>query len=118
MEKTKTLGERIRELRAAKDISLRELAKKIDVSAAFLSDVELGRRNPSESHLGKIAQVLGVHEDDFKAYDTRAPITELRKLVASDPKFGLAFRRMVDENANPDEIIKFLEERIKKKKSQ
>ena len=46
--KTSGLGQRIRELRGKKDLSLRELAKKLDVSAAFLSDIELGRRYPSE----------------------------------------------------------------------
>lgn len=39
----KTLGQRIRELRETKDLSLREFAKQLgDLSAAFLSDVELG----------------------------------------------------------------------------
>ena len=33
----KTLGERIRELREKQDLSLRELAGKIGVSAAFMS---------------------------------------------------------------------------------
>src|SRR5437588_601706 len=38
---TKTLGERIRELRAEKDLSLREFAKKLGgLSAAFLSEIE------------------------------------------------------------------------------
>lgn len=115
MSKIKTLGERIRELREEKDISLRELAKKIEVSAAFLSDVELGRRNPSQSHLSKMTKVFGIPEDDFKQYDTRPPVAEVRKRVATEPRLGIAFRRMVDE-ASYDEIIKFLEEKNKKTK--
>ena len=47
----KTLGQRIRELREEKDFSLRELAKKSGVTAPFLSDIELGRRYPSEKVL-------------------------------------------------------------------
>ncbi len=55
-----TLGERIRELRAAKDLSLREFAKKLGgMSAAFLSDVELGRLHPSDKVLERMAKVLG-----------------------------------------------------------
>ena len=38
-----TLGQRIRELRDARDISLHELAKQLGCSAAYWSDVELGR---------------------------------------------------------------------------
>ena len=41
----KTLGVRIRELRDQRDLSLREFARRLgDVSAAHLSDIELGRR--------------------------------------------------------------------------
>lgn len=48
----KTLGQRIRELRERDDLSLREFARKLGVSAAFLSDVELGRRHPSIIAIG------------------------------------------------------------------
>ena len=43
----------------SKTFSLRELAGKIGVSAAFMSDVELNRRYPSDKHLREIAQYLG-----------------------------------------------------------
>jgi transcriptional regulator with XRE-family HTH domain len=49
-----SLGQRIHELRDEADLSLRELAKKIGVSAPFLSDIELGRRFPSEEILAKM----------------------------------------------------------------
>ena len=50
-----TFGEKIRQLREGLDLSLREVALKIDVSAAFLSDVELGRRFPSADKLTLLA---------------------------------------------------------------
>lgn len=40
-----TFGKSLRNLREDTDISLREMAKVLGVSAAFLSDCELGRRN-------------------------------------------------------------------------
>lgn len=40
-----TFGKSLRDLREDTDISLREMAKLLGVSAAFLSDCELGRRN-------------------------------------------------------------------------
>jgi transcriptional regulator with XRE-family HTH domain len=116
MAKIISLGERIRELRELKDISLRELAKKIDVSAAFLSDVELGRRNFSEEKFGKIAKALGVSEAELKQYDASPPLNEMRKLVAEDPRFGLAFRRIIDEETDPDELMKFINKISDKKK--
>ena len=51
----KTLGEHIRELREERDLSLRELATKIQVSAAFMSDVELGAG--VGDHLGEPSRI-------------------------------------------------------------
>src|SRR5260370_33454329 len=67
----KTLGQRIRELREAKDLSLREFAKKLGgLSAAFLSDVELGRRHPSDKVLADMARALGTRVDDLRRHVT------------------------------------------------
>lgn len=52
------LGERIREARTRKGLSLREVARKVKISAAFLSDIELGRRAPSEENAKKIILLL------------------------------------------------------------
>lgn len=37
----------LRRLRLAKGISLRDVAKALNFSASYLSDIELGRRRPS-----------------------------------------------------------------------
>ena len=87
----KTLGQKIRELRQEKDISLRELAKKLDVTAAFLSDIELGRRFPSEKVLSAMAMALGTTVEDLRSYDTRPPLEDIKRLASSDPLYGMAF---------------------------
>lgn len=113
----KTLGERIRELREARDLSLRELAKKIgDLSAAFLSDIELGRRHPSEKVLALMARELGTTVADLRGYDTRAPVAELRRLAASDPQFGLALRRAVEKGFSGKELLQVIEGKRTKEK--
>src|SRR5260370_42315585 len=53
-----SLGQRIHELRDKADLSLRGLAKRIGISSPFLSDIELGRRFPSEEILAKLAGAL------------------------------------------------------------
>lgn len=110
----KTLGERIRELREATDLSLRELAGKIEVSAAFMSDVELGRRYPSDKHLAALAKELGTTLGDLNSYDTRPPIQEFRRMATSNPEYGYAFRQMMDQKVTPDELLKFLADRDKR----
>lgn len=41
--------ESLRKVRLHKGFTLRGMAREIGLSAAFLSDVELGRRNPNEA---------------------------------------------------------------------
>ena len=112
----KTFGQRIRELREQKDLSLRELAKKIGVSAAFLSDVELGRRYPSEKVLIGVAQHLDTTQEDLRKYDTRPPVAELKRLAEAEPLYGVAFRKMIDKKISPQDLIDFAEQSSKRKK--
>jgi transcriptional regulator with XRE-family HTH domain len=104
----KPLGERIRELREEQDFSVREFAKKVKISAPFLSDVELGRRHPSEDVLKTIAVALGTRLEDLKKHDSRPPMQELKRIAASNPAMGFALRRVVDEGVSPDELLEFL----------
>lgn len=102
-----TLGEKIRELREQLDLSLRELGKQLnDTSAAFLSDVELGRRFPTDKLLADMARALKTTPAELKKYDTRAPIDALKRLANSDPAFGLALRRVVDQQISADELMR------------
>jgi transcriptional regulator with XRE-family HTH domain len=112
----KPLGERIRELREQRDLSVRELAKKIKISAPFLSDVELGRRHPSDEVLETIASALGTTLEELKKHDARAPVQELRRIAANNPAMGFALRRVVDEDISPDDLLKFLDNRSRNKK--
>jgi transcriptional regulator with XRE-family HTH domain len=112
----KTLGDRIRELRDEHDFSVRDLAKKLAVSAAFLSDVELGRRHPSDEVLGRLASILGTNAEELKKYDSRAPVQELKRMAANDPAMGFALRMVVDEGVSSQDLFDFLKNRAKKKK--
>lgn len=108
----KTLGTRIRELRDAKDLSLRELAKKLDdISAAHLSDIELGRRNPSEELMSKLARVLGVPVEDLQQYDARPPIEDMKKRIRSDPAFGIALRKLMGSDVSTQKIMELAEKK-------
>ena len=106
----KTLGQHIRELRDHKGISLREFARRIGgLSAAFVSDVELGRRHPSDAVLAVMAKELGTTVEKLKAYDTRAPIEELKQLSTADPAFGAVFRKLVGKDVKAEDLLRFLD---------
>jgi transcriptional regulator with XRE-family HTH domain len=112
------LGSKIREFREERDLSLRELAKRLGVSAAFLSDIELGRRYPSEENLKDLARMLGVPLAELKAHDTRPPIEEMKRLSAADPRYAVAFRTMIDRKPSAEELLKFAESLRPSKKKQ
>ncbi|SRR6266446_1944132 len=110
------IGQKIRELRDEHDISLREFAKKLGCSAAFWSDVELGRRYASEQMLKDAARILKVPLDELKQHDTRPPIEEVKRATAENPRYALAFRRFIESKVSPDVLLKIVEEREKSKK--
>ena len=104
----KTFGERIRELREKHDLSVRELAKNVKVSAPFLSDMELGRRHPSEDVLERLALELKTTAGDLKKYDSRPPMQELKRIAANNPAMGFALRKVVDDDVSPQALLNFL----------
>jgi transcriptional regulator with XRE-family HTH domain len=61
----KEIGEKIRELRTHKGITLKELSKKVGVTASLISQVERGIADPSISSLKKISEALGVSISSF-----------------------------------------------------
>jgi transcriptional regulator with XRE-family HTH domain len=56
---------RLRELRQARGLSVRGLAKEAEVSTETVYSVEHGRRQPSVRTLGKIARALDVEAKDL-----------------------------------------------------
>ncbi len=59
------LGQSIRTVREQHGLSLRELARRVDVSPSFISQIELGKANPSVGTLYSIVSVLGTTLDDL-----------------------------------------------------
>lgn len=92
MSNTTSFGGNLRELREKNGISLRVLAKKIGVSAAFLSDIELGRRFPSDDRIEMLAKEIGVTVEDLKKFDFRDEAEEIRQMMFSNPGAGMLFR--------------------------
>jgi transcriptional regulator with XRE-family HTH domain len=92
-----SLGQKLRQMRESAGISLRELAREVNVSAPFLSDVELGRRFPKDETLLLIAKKLGVSLRVLKEHDTRSALADLKRMADGTPTLGFAFREMVGQ---------------------
>ena len=97
-------------------MSLRELAKKLDCSPAFISDIELGRRHPSDKVLVEIARFLKVKVEELRNMDVRPPIDEIKRVTHDDPTFALAFRTVIDKNISARELLEFVRKKEDQKK--
>jgi transcriptional regulator with XRE-family HTH domain len=59
------LGGRLRSARQQRGLSLREVARQLDVSASFVSQIETGKSQPSVATLYAFAQLLKVSIDEL-----------------------------------------------------
>ncbi len=95
------VGERIREERNKRKISLRGLARDIGVSASLISQIETGKCRPSVSTLYAITTALGVSiEDVFSAPDAEPEPSLIAVALSAraDPRFAAA---LAQESAGP-----------------
>lgn len=76
------MGERLREARQARRLSLRVLADRLGVSPSLISQIETGRANPSVSTLYAIAAELDVSLDELLFNDRRQPETAAGAIAA------------------------------------
>lgn len=63
---SKATGKLARDARIKQGISLRKMAGRMGFSSAFLSDLELGRRNWTEEHVQTFNQVLWFNDREPK----------------------------------------------------
>lgn len=111
-----TFGERLRELRKAKNLSQRALAEKVDINFTYLSKVESEKLDfaqyPSEDLIRKLAKALDADVDELLLLAKKIP-PDIRDRVIERPD---AFRKIasLDDEAL-DAVLKDIERKEKKK---
>jgi transcriptional regulator with XRE-family HTH domain len=81
-----TFGEKVRELRLQKKMTLRQLAREVGLSQPFLSDIEHGRRFTNQIHT--LALCLGVAPEVLEELDPR------RKTLSVEERLERIERRL------------------------
>ena len=103
-------GSRLRELRAARGISAKQMAEGLGVSAAYLSALEHGRRGrPNRRFVHQVCQYLGIIWDEAEALQRLADISHPRVTVdtagLSPPATELANRLAEQIGDLPEETV-------------
>lgn len=62
---SKKLGNNLKRIRTEKGLSQVDIARQLDVSRGFVSNIESGKRNPTLSTLTRLAKALGVSTDEL-----------------------------------------------------
>jgi HTH-type transcriptional regulator, competence development regulator len=111
----KTFGKTVREMRVKNTkYSLREVARILDVSASYLSDVENDRRTPpKEETIIKMANLLGVDSNLLLAVAQKMPPEFYDTFIKSDvytrkvPEF---LRRAKEKDITEEQWDKLIKE--------
>ena len=95
------IGERLRELREARNISMRTLATKSGLSANALSMIERNKASPSVSTLYKLADALGVSITSFFGEPQRQQVVFLKAMQRT----RVSFTRGVFEGLGGEQFV-------------
>jgi transcriptional regulator with XRE-family HTH domain len=99
------MGQRLRTAREAAKMSLRELARRVDLSPSFISQVELGRAAPSVGTLYAMTTELGLSLDSLMGTEDPKPIVASE--ASTDMKICL--RRVDAAAASGAEVVALAE---------
>jgi transcriptional regulator with XRE-family HTH domain len=89
----KSFGALVRQEREAKEIGLREMAKKIGVSPTYLSKIERDEfPPPAEDKVRKIAEIIGQDADELLALAGRVA-SDLTDIIRQRPREMADFLR-------------------------
>ncbi len=113
-------GEFIAEKRKSRAITLRGMAERLDISPAYLSDIEKSRRNPPDlTMLEKVAAELNLSQDDkytmfdLAGQDREEISPDLPGYIMDKPFVRVALRKASKKDATDEfwkEIIRKLDE--------
>src|SRR5660397_274362 len=76
---TQALGRTIKVLRTDHGLSRKDLARQVDMSYSYLTEIENGNKPPSNTILGAIANVLDMHLHELSLIHISEP-TRLRRI--------------------------------------
>jgi len=98
------LGERIKLLRLARNLTLKEVGEKAKVSATHLSEIERGKTSPTVGALARIARALGQEPAQLVTDDEAPPVSVVRHAGRRTWTSGFAVLSSLSRAIHPAEL--------------
>lgn len=116
IEEKKTVGEIIAEARKQSGLSLRAVAGRIPISFTYLSEIEKGKRQPSEKVIKALSEQseLSLDFDHMMAHSGRIG-EEAEAYLEKHPAFGKVIRIVAKKKLNDEQLSTLTETVIKLK---
>lgn len=115
----RTFGIFLRQRREELGLTLRELASKIQVTAAYLSDIEKGNRRAPINYIGELGVALGITGDERLLFEDLANVTHKMACPDMEPYLRnkeiarVALRKARDRDISDEkwaEILRIIDE--------
>lgn len=96
------------------DMSVRDLAKEVNLTPAYISDIEKGNRNAPLNHLPVFQKALQIPEDQSDAFIDLAGVysgnwPDLNEYLCKTPNARKFFRIAKRKNMSGEEILEIVE---------
>ena len=109
-EKRNEIGENIKNYRKEAGMTQEELAEKVGITRAYLSEIERGKKDPSYSKVKKISDILGIPIDELtgKEVDLEDLPESLEKFVEREnpPKKDIVMLSNIEYRGNQPKTVK------------
>jgi transcriptional regulator with XRE-family HTH domain len=105
-------GERIRDLRKARQLTQREFAEKLGIDYTYVSKIENGKNDhpPSEAVIVLMAHLLDVDSEELLNLAGQFNHQELHKVIEEMPEAAVLLRKLQTRQFTRADIQRFLRE--------
>jgi transcriptional regulator with XRE-family HTH domain len=114
-------GEYVKQRRESLEMTMRDFAEKVQISPAYLCDIEKGNRKPPVKYLEKIAEILQItNTEELDAFYESAGVskkqhTDIEAYIDNLPSARVALRTAKNNHYTDEDWAKLVEI-IKQKK--
>ena len=117
MEKNRLpFGEYVKQRRESMKMTMRDFAEKVQISPAYLCDIEKGNRKPPEKYLEKFAEVLQITDaEELNAFYDSAGTSkngqhsDINTYIDGIPSARVALRTARDKHYTEEDWLRIVE---------